>query len=352
MGAIASLFRFQGGVILIVVFTCIFIGKAPFQSKMRRAILLLAGALATYLDIYIYLYLKGASDSAIFWSFIFGLKYAAQGEAFAFWPRFLSKVSLWIFSVLPLIAVACVFAWRKLRERPLDRRALYVIIWFLLMWWPVCLGRRFFSHYFLMLLPPLAIMAGAQFASIRKPAVRNIFLGTLALWTCFFFLTRIDSLGIREISGIHASDWEEDVRDMQCPVGRYIGERTTPNERIFIWGFASPIYLCSGRLPTGRLLSADALVGRISGGRRFMEGNAVQDMGALGKKLWDEVFSDLEKRPPAYIVDVSSSEFGAFKDYPIEKYPIFQWMKDRGYKFENSVSGARLWRQQSGDHAL
>jgi 4-amino-4-deoxy-L-arabinose transferase-like glycosyltransferase len=344
MCAVASLFRYQGGIMLIVVMICTLINKNPFRLKFKHLLLIATGAAFAYGVMYAYLLSIGAANDAIFWSLTYGLVYASKGEVFAFWPRFLFKTSLFVLATLPLFVAAAMLMMRTLRERNNLRQFGYLIIWFLLTWWPVCMGRRFYSHYYLMLIPPLSIMAGWGLSYMKSAKAKHVFAFAVAFWALVFFVIHIDSMGLREKLGIHPSDWEE-ISLLQCPVGQYIKERTNPSDRIFIWGFAAPIYYCAERLPSSRFISADALIGRTSGGTRYKLNVGSKSLSETEKGLWKTLFSDFAKNPPVYVVDVSQSEFGAYKDYPLESYPIHEWLAAQGYRFESIVSGAKLYHR-------
>ena len=51
-------------------------------------------------------------------------------------------------------------------------------------------------------------------------------------------------------------------------IAEYVKRHSAPNDRIFVWGFATMIYFFSERAPASRFFSADLLVGRPTGTNR------------------------------------------------------------------------------------
>jgi len=205
------------------------------------------------------------------------------------------------------------------------------------------MGRRFYGHYYLILLPQLAILSAWGFLTIKNTRSKHIVSFLIILWALFFFLTRIDGLNFRRLFGIHDSDWNE-ISTLQRPIGEYLKENTAASDTVMIWGFASPIYYCAERLPATRFLSPDMLVNRVSGGSKYKRKTYKDQDQVFLKGLWDEFFLDLENRRPVYIGDMSGSEAGAYKDLPLANYPIKKWMDEKGYIIDDKIEGALLYR--------
>lgn len=365
--AITALFRYQGAMIAVVIAVCALIEDSSPKILLRRMALFTVGGLAVTALVIGYIHHIGALDAYIL-SFKAGMVYSGQAGSFAFWPRFLHKSGLFLLAALPFVALLLsgvaafrlrqnVLNWRGLRHHCFDGQVkaatpnasnIYLLIWFILSWVPVCYGRRFYGHYYIQLMPSLALLAACGFSYMQlaqpKGCYSKSFTAAICLWALFFFLIRFENTGIRQLIGIHPSDWVE-ISGLECPVGRYIKERTNGTDRIFVWGSASPIYTCAERLPASRFMWLDMLVGRISAGKRYRTVSAEEKASPLAPELWKILFTELEKHRPVYIVDTSTSEsFGGYQDYPLKSYPINDWMKANGYKFEATVSGAELFR--------
>ncbi len=365
--AIAALFRYQGAMIAIVIATCALIETPSPKIFLRRMLLSTIGGLAVTALVIGYIYHAGALDAFLL-SFKLGLEHSKHGDVFAFWPRFLHKSGLFLLATLPFVVLLCygvappstplgacfrvrqsVLNWRSLKAATPNASNIYLLIWFILSWVPVCYGRRFFSHYYIQLMPSLALLAACGYSYMQlsraKARYSKLFVAAICVWTIFFFLIRFEDLGIRKLTGIHPADWIE-VSTKQCVVGQYIRTHTDENDRIFVWGTATSIYSCAKRLPANRFLWLDFLVNRPGGGNRFRIQNPLEQIQhPINLEMWEMLLDELGKKKPVYIVDTSHSEFGGYKDFPIENYPVFKWMMDNGYKLETSVESARIYRR-------
>lgn len=342
-GATAVFMRYQGAAILIIVALCVIIDSFSIRIFLRRMTLGLIGITVIAGLIFIYLIKIGALQ-AYFLSFHEGMIYSGQLASFAFWPRFLSKSSLFLLATLPFIVMTVFFTIKVVKKNASSKDALYLLIWFALSWVPVCYGRRFYSHYFIQLMPPLTLIAAWGLTVLSSKFFKRTWIGALAVWTLFFFLIHIEDLGLRQKTGIHPSDWVE-ISTLEYPVGDYIKSHTNKTDRIFVWGCASPIYSSSERLPASRFMWLDILINRTSGGSKFKVYKPEPDeKNPVASKLWKILFSELNKNRPVYIADTSHSEFGGYKNHLIENYPIFEWMQTNNYKLETTINGVRLYR--------
>jgi 4-amino-4-deoxy-L-arabinose transferase-like glycosyltransferase len=123
-------------------------------------------------------------------------------------------------------------------------RALSILLW--LTWLPVAAGGRFYEHYFLQFVPPLAMLSAPGAAGLaarwRESAqrTRRLALGAvavpLAVWLAF-------SWG-RGIAGAYPAQ-EPRTRAL----AGWLRANTAATDTLFVWGHYSPIYTLSGRMP-------------------------------------------------------------------------------------------------------
>jgi hypothetical protein len=169
-------------------------------------------------------------------------------------------------------------------------------------------GARFYEHYYIQLLPPLALLAAPYYAQLwagrmqpphwlLRPAVTYAWLTlTIVAFSISHWLTLA-------------------ARSKPLETGRYLLEHSAPNDRIFVWGHKPRIYLEARRHPACRYILSFPLTGSVFGGTvpgldthyRIMPG------------AWATLEQDFKKHPPAYIVDLYS-EPGAL--YPVRDFPI------------------------------
>ena len=358
---IACLFKYQAGINLVLValyfllFAPLYLSREPGRPTVRPfAIFALSGA-AIALLFFAYLKWAGVWEEFRFWSVEGSLAYietgavtqsifrklAVRGGAFV-----ASGILLWYFGVREMAAmVRHVFTSLRHSRRRLEEYL--VLLWFFLSIIPVCTGGRFFGHYFIQFLPALAILASAQASRLlttsqrgKRPLSRRvlaIFAAGMLIPSTGFFAARVFADRIYTALG-------EDNPNVYRPLGEYVRERTGPDETIFVWGFATPLYFFAGRRPASRFLWCDWLTGRTPGSPtardRFYDTTSLIIRGS-----WEKLFDDLEKNHPAYFIDTSVGNYHDYIKYPIDKYPALADYISRHYRLETHYAGANFYRR-------
>jgi len=191
----------------------------------------------------------------------------------------------------------------------------------------VLLGLRFFGHYYLQILPPLALL-GAGVLPDLAPALRRLAVGftaaAAAVMVAVAFLPA-DERGLLPYGAVAA-----EVRQL-----------TAPDETVFIWGEFPEIYWASGREPATRFIHTGFLTG-VSGGRD--DGVARASDGLPG--AWGLLDQDFAAHPAALIVDTSSTRIRGARFFPLERSEL--WQRIRGdYTLLASVDGVRFYRNKA-----
>jgi hypothetical protein len=111
-------------------------------------------------------------------------------------------------------------------------------------------------------------------------------------------------------------DWLElSGRREPLETGRYLLEHSAPNDRIFVWGQTSKIYLDARRHPACRYIATFPLTGFVFGGLP----PGIDTRNRILPGAWATLEKDFAKHPPAYIVD-NQAEPG--NRYPVRDFPI------------------------------
>ncbi|WP_269856521.1 ArnT family glycosyltransferase [Streptomyces sp. RPT161] len=184
----------------------------------------------------------------------------------------------------------------------------------------VTTGFQFYGHYYLQLLPPLVLLGVA--ALRRLPRWWRPAAGWTALAACGF-----------TVWGLAAPHGD---LDHASRVAAAIAHRTAPGETVLVWGMHPEDYWLSGRAPASRYLTAGFLT-NFSGGRggaRVGEEYAVP--GA-----WRTFRQEMERRPPALIVDDSRGQ-----PYGPAHIPAFRHLL-AGYHRTATADGAVLYVRRS-----
>ncbi|MEU3661496.1 glycosyltransferase family 39 protein [Streptomyces sp. NPDC032940] len=184
----------------------------------------------------------------------------------------------------------------------------------------VTAGLRFHGHYYLQLLPPLALLATAALRTAsRERRVRA--LGVTAS-CCALFLTW----------GLLAPRAELDHARRLADTAAH---RTRAGDRVLFWGMHPEAYWFAGRTPASRYLTAGLLTNYGGGRDGTMVGERYGVEGA-----WRTLRAELTAHPPALVVDDSRGE-----PYAPDRLPTLRRLLGTAYEEAGEVDGAVLYRR-------
>ncbi|WP_372345372.1 ArnT family glycosyltransferase [Streptomyces sp. KL116D] len=149
----------------------------------------------------------------------------------------------------------------------------------------VLAGFHFFGHYYLQLVPPLALLATASLQILPRERLVDALLASAC--ACALFLAWGLLAPRPELT--HAQRVATAVRD-----------HSAPSDRVLIWGMHPETYWLADRAPASRFLTAGLLT-NYSGGR---EGPQVGERYAVAG-TWPVFRAELAAGPPALVVDDS-----------------------------------------------
>src|SRR5205823_1098715 len=164
---------------------------------------------------------------------------------------------------IPLCVGAAIVPWVLATRETIQptvrgpaRTGLVLALW--LTWISVSVGGRFYEHYFLQFVAPLALLASPQAAAFVRswpafPRARRAFVVLACAFPALILV--IYSFG-RGIAGRYP-DQEPRARAL----AGWLARNTRADERLFIWGHYSPIYFLAGRLPGTRYVTTSVHVG-------------------------------------------------------------------------------------------
>lgn len=349
---IACLFKYQAGINLVVVAVyllgCSFSDGGGRWRAFGRDLLAFAsgGALVAALC-GLWLFRIGAWDAFRFWSLKGSAAYIGAAVdlpgfwgqlAFQFWRMILWALPLWFFAGAGMIAVVKRRSWG----------AWLIALWLLLSFIPVCVGGKFYEHYFLQLYPAMAVLAGAGaaiFLAWRVSITQSIARwALLLLFAAGLIVPSILSFGMRLMpERINALIDEETPTDYR-QIGEYIRDHTREGERIFVWGFATPVYFYSGRMAAARFLWCDWQTGRVSG-KAAARKPSFDPTPYVKPGSWEMLFEDLDRSRPVYFVDTAAGGYHNYGRYPVTDYPrLVEYLRYR-YHPEATVDGAVVYRR-------
>lgn len=193
---------------------------------------------------------------------------------------------------------------------------------------------RFFGHYFVQVIPWLALVLAALFAPSDEARSKRHWLVVLAALVAL-------SVGVfargKQIARWRESDrWFQDPSD--DPISRYVRESSRPDQTVFVWGFRAETYLSAQRWPASRYVYTVYPAGVVpwfSATRQEMESRVVP-----GSR--EELLADLERERPEILVDAGRTML----DQYMYNYPVFRRFIDQHYCFVRYVDGEPIYRRR------
>jgi hypothetical protein len=262
----------------------------------------------------------GGSDF-LHWVFTGNGGYLATGGALDFTIHRGLVQTLWfVLANVALVGLAAL-AWR--------RRRLDVDLW---LWTAsavvaVATGLRFFGHYYLQLLPPLALLATRPLVAASRRAFAATALA-LAVPVAFFAHQQI---------GSRLSHTEVVAADLT----RYVERTVAPNDRVLVWGHLPEVYWRSDRPPATRFETTEFLTGE-SGGRP----PSVAGMRDAAPGAWADFEHDLRAHPPALVLDLAPANVRNGRYEAIARFPRFGRFLRRGYRPVATIDGVVAYRRR------
>lgn len=291
--------------------------ERPAAERLRPSACILAGAAASVTLVMLPFVVTGSADDFIYATFSYNWLYVG---AISMAQRLLNAgygLLLFFGVAAPVIAAGIVglaVLWRQRR-----RQAYYALAaWAIGSAVGVATGGRFFPHYFLHLLPALAIMSAVVFydvwqrrqtSAVSKPVIAAaITLVVISAGTnAVLYLFPREAEHVVAESVYHQKNWEADSDELAA----YIESVTAPGDTIFNLGREPQLYFYADRQPPGRYFYDWAV--------NYDERNLA------------EVLSDLRKARPKYIID--SAQAPLFHDYDESHPPELMGFIEANYQY-------------------
>lgn len=308
---------------------------------------------------------RGALEEMVYWNFLLNRKYASAGVPL--WMVDLRRGILYGFPRLLLFLAATVVPWvaalwtlkpgtltaARSADGPQVRLAQ---LWVLASFLPVCAGGRLYGHYFVQLLPPMALLAAGPLSGlwgwlVGAPAPASPTQGRgLRLRRAVQVLAAVFALipvvGLTVAGHIRIARGSLDgLRPEVGEVAAYVRAHSCAEERIFVWGYWSQLYYYAHRLPAARFVYPQTLAGYVPGNPLSLDPNADTSYYMVAEH-WDAFFEDVSAHPPALLLDVAPAAIHFWEKYPVHRYPRLQAFIKRNYEQEAVVAGVVIYRRR------
>lgn len=334
-----ALIKFQAGFVVLAIALHLLWTRPP---RLAPLLLGLVGLLIPFAS-HAALYLGLDAWDAMWWGLTFNTRYvSASGVGFQL-MRALIRSLVFLGLAFPLLIPAAAFAvGRGGRGEPGTPRRLawrFLLAWLLTAAAAVSVGGRYFLHYYIQLMPPLALMGSErllQWSAGRRwlPRLAAALVGLNALtWITVSFLDR----PLRPHETWHY--------DRYAAVGRYVQQHTSPDARIFVWGDSPNIYLWSRRRMGTRYLWVNYQVGRIWGTIYDAVDGPDPPPHLIAHETWPPLLRDLERNLPELIIDAGAGGLDEFDRLPIGRFPRVAAIVSSHYTLKTRVLGVPIYRR-------
>lgn len=333
---VASLYRHQAAVAAFSVAIALLVEwrRRPLRGLSQLAVLA-AGTLLPWVIAAGAYGAIGQLPAFLDWTIGRNLEYASNGRAGSALARGATSTVV----CLAATAVPWAFAAREsLRPRAdVIWRALTLLLW--LTWIPVALGGRFYEHYYLQFVPPLAILAAPGVADLvlrwrellprsRVLALTGV-LVPVVLWTSYCWA--------RGFAGGYASQ-----EPRTGSLARWLRSNTASADTLFVWGHYTPIYTLSQRLPGTRYVNTSVHMGNFD---PLHLTNGFDPTRHRSQRDIEATLEDLDRRRPAWFVDTAPADIHGWGRLPLSAFPELLHYREQHYVEVARPGGAAVYRR-------
>lgn len=204
---------------------------------------------------------------------------------------------------------------------------------------------RFFGHYFVQVIPWVALVAALVVADTDHTHNQSVpQKSERSRWAIVAGAVVVCLVGNvargRQIERARETDrWFQDPTD--DPISRYVRENSRPEQPVFVWGFRAETYLSAERWPASRYVYTVYPAGVVpwfAATRAEMERRVVP-----GSR--EALLGDLEREKPELIVDAGRT----LLDQYMYNYPVLRAYMDQHYCFLRYVDGEPIYRRKHGE---
>jgi hypothetical protein len=334
----AMQFKHQAGMLLVALGLAILARRRDeplggVRARMSRLALLGTGAAlpwAAAAGVYAAL---GHLDALWEWNVARNFLYVGGYQPGSPLARFAESTLLFAAVAAPLPWLAAARATPRLLREPAGR-GVALALWST--WAPVCLGGRFYGHYYLQFAPSLALAAAPSVAALLEaPARRRRVALALAAPVAGFALFAV----ARGLLGTYPAQEPRTIA-----VAAWLRAHTRPDERLFVWGHYTPIYYLAERLPGTRYYNTSVHMGdfdphHLPPGFDVTPYRSARDVA--------NTVRDLDERRPEFVVDTAPADIHDWSRVPLARFPEIARYVEEHYERVAVVAGAPIYRRRS-----
>ncbi len=295
-------------------------------NSIIQAVVLTAGFFAALGLVTIVLWKQGIVHDAFYWTI------ADHDVPHVFWQKGIVNTLIFLGACLPLV-IGAIMACRDKDEiwarKTAERTALLGLLAASAI--GAAAGARFYPHYYVQLIPPLALLGAPYYARLWSGMIRppQWFLrpGVTYAWLALTII----AFSIKHWTGLTP-------RRVTSETGQYLFAHSDAADRIFVWGQSPEIYLDAHRRPACRYITTFPLTGYVFGGPI----HGFDTRSRILPGAWTNLEQDFAKHPPTYIVDVRPDPKSA--QYPVKNFPILAKLLAERYQPVADTAEAMIYR--------
>jgi 4-amino-4-deoxy-L-arabinose transferase-like glycosyltransferase len=289
------------------------------------------------------LYAQGILDEAYFWTITHHDLTHGPLDPY-FWRRGATQTLWTLLALAPLVTLAA----PSLREAVAKNGArlwrahraalLSVVVLLLTAATGVSSSGRFYSHYYIALIPALAILAAPVGDAVLSAHPRRWhWMPTARVFQSWLVLTVL-GFGTAHVLSLRPKRVESEA-------GTYIREHSTAADRMFVWGQSVKLYTDARRRPASRFIATYPLTGYVFGSPLSWDPD-YDTSDRIVPGAWEQLAEDFSRHPPLFIVD-NDATHGTSK-YQMSAYPIMDDLLN-GYELVRESSDGPIYRKRGTD---
>jgi hypothetical protein len=268
--------------------------KRFFSKKLWLTVL---GFFVPILLSVVYYYIKGAMEPYVRSALLQNIGYVQSWRGGEAETSMLSNPLVWRFLVIAgLISVFLMFK----KYKCVSNKTLLVSVWLLMATYGSLLSNRPYPHYLLQPLIPAVLLLGLLIDRLTRKKGKDIFtiLSTISVVTIFLievgfwsyptipYYKNFISFASGKISRQDHDNFFPSALERNTKIATYLRQRTSADEKVFVWGEEPAIYDLADRVPVGKYIVSFHI-------RDFPSG-------------YDDTYEALTSYMPPYIVVIPS----------------------------------------------
>lgn len=322
---VAFLYRYHAAAALVAYGLLLALRRRQLPKVVPRAAAVGAGFLVPIAALVAYFVATGHLDDLLL-----HVRYVVfyMRGAEIYWPAASLRMLTGVATLFQLLLLAGLGVAGIVRRRLFSRQNVFLLLYLGFSLLTFGLGSRFYGHYLIASIPPLALLAAARLSRAPEAAPPPGRLGRLLRGyerrAVAFLAVQVAVFWVINLAYYVTRSPEPQYPDL----ARIVRAETTRDDRIFVWTTKTHLLLAVDRTYATRFISNDFLVGRMYGTRHREPGEtAASAWEASVKELWPVLMSDLNAARPKLIVD-DTPDSSAFT---LDHYPPLRAFVEQGY---------------------